>query len=296
MPVRVETDKYLRERIKYADNSFPFGIFRDDYRDFSDRTLNYHWHYDFEFSVVLSGAVDYYINDNYVNMQKGDCIFINSNALHMGRQPDNCERTVMFTVTFPASLLCADSSSYIFEKFFQPVLSSRVAGFKAASDDPSGQELRDHLMGISSLEGTCFGYELECFLRAGQLWMAALRRIEENENGMLLHAGSAQQAERMKAILSYVHANYGKKITVDAIAQFVNVSRAECFRCFKRFINKHPVEYINEYRLLKAAKLIKETEKSITEIYSECGFENASYFSRLFRDKYSLTPIQYRNA
>ena len=295
MSIKIETDKCLRERIAYADDGFTFAMFTDDYSKFYKRTLNCHWHYDFEFSYVLSGTVDYFINDTYIEAAEGECIFVNSNMLHMGKQPKNCNRTEMFTVTFPVSLLAADSSN-IYAKYFQPVLSSRIEGFKASREDASGDEIRACLLEISALGASCFAYELECHSLAGRLWIATLRYIEGNESALLWHTGSSHHAERMKEILSFVHDNFVKRITVDDIAQYVNISRSECFRCFKRFMNKRPVEYINEYRLQKAAKLLRETEQSITDIYLGCGFDNASYFSKAFKDRYMATPIQYRKS
>ena len=92
----------------------------------------------------------------------------------------------------------------------------------------------------------------------------------------------------------YIHEHYKEKITIEDIAAQMNISRSECFRCFKRLTNKRPIEYINEYRLLKASQLLSESEKSIFKIYTECGFESASYFGRKFKEVYGIAPVKYR--
>ena len=55
------------------------------------------------------------------------------------------------------------------------------------------------------------------------------------------------------------------------------------------------LKYINNYRLEKAAELLKSTAYSITDISLECGFNNLSYFNKLFKRKYHLTPRDFRD-
>jgi AraC-like DNA-binding protein len=105
-----------------------------------------------------------------------------------------------------------------------------------------------------------------------------------------------REKERAEEILAYIHAHYHEKISVDDIAKKLNLSRSECFRCFKLLTEKSLVEYINEYRLKKAAGLLRETTKTVTEICTECGFENSSYFGKLFKDAFAITPFKYRKA
>jgi AraC-like DNA-binding protein len=102
--------------------------------------------------------------------------------------------------------------------------------------------------------------------------------------------------ERVKEIQAYIHEHYANKITADGIARHLDVSRGECFRCFKKHMGKSLVEYINEVRLHKAAGLLKETEMSAIDISLECGFENASYFGKIFKELYSQAPAQYRKS
>ena len=169
-----------------------------------------------------------------------------------------------------------------------------MVGFKIASDNTVGHKVRALLTDISTLNVSCFGYELECLKYAAQLWIETLKCIKETECEIYQHDGNTQHTERMKQILSYIHNHYNEKIAVGDIAKYVNISRSECFRSFKRFMNRRPVEYINEYRLSIATKYLRETEISITDIYTKCGFENASYFGKIFKSVYGITPLQYR--
>ena len=54
------------------------------------------------------------------------------------------------------------------------------------------------------------------------------------------------------------------------------------------------VEYINNYRLERSAYLLSSTDKSIMEISMDVGFNSVSYFNKLFKIKYKLTPKEFR--
>ncbi|MDR0326484.1 MAG: glycoside hydrolase family 11 protein [Oscillospiraceae bacterium] len=103
-------------------------------------------------------------------------------------------------------------------------------------------------------------------------------------------------SERVNGILAFIHERYKEKITAEMIAGHMKISRGECFRCFKRSLNQSLFGYINEYRLAKAAELFRTTDMSIMDISTECGFGNASYLGKLFKDAYKLTPLQYKKA
>jgi len=344
---KVEQDeKSLKEVFQYPDMTFPFFVWPDLYNLFFDHMVDAHWHYDFEFSYVASGALDYYINDTYLRLGPGDCVFVNSNMLHLIRQPDDCDSAIVLTMAFPTTLLAPDSSSTLYEKYFQPIIGNQLEGFKISSGHPLGQEmaaLMDELLGIvypafiltsdtvsapykryhqqlldnhldnlatdsgnkispdavarirkNAEEGLAFGYELECMKRVIQFILLTIKYIEGNNSGLFWRTGSLASIERARGVLAYMHANFHKKITVEDLAKDLGISRSECFRCFKRFTGKKPIEYLNDYRMLKAAQLIRETETSITGISERCGFESASYFSKVFKEKYSVTPLQYR--
>jgi transcriptional regulator GlxA family with amidase domain len=150
------------------------------------------------------------------------------------------------------------------------------------------------ILEINNLIHTEFGFELSCLSIITRLWKDVLVHISDNEPDFLQNKVNIKNESRMRKILSYIHENYAENITINNIANHANISRRECFRCFKHFTNKNPVEYINEYRLACASRLLIESALSITEVGMACGFNNSSYFGKLFRDKYGMSPRQYR--
>ena len=96
-------------------------------------------------------------------------------------------------------------------------------------------------------------------------------------------------------MLTFIHAHYSEKLTLNDIAAAAYVRTRECIRCFRNTINQTPLEYVMEYRLNTAKQLLDDTKMSITDISYHCGFSSNAYFGKIFREKYGMTPLQYRN-
>ena len=94
----------------------------------------------------------------------------------------------------------------------------------------------------------------------------------------------------MKLILKYVENNYMEKITIEDIANEVDLSQSHFMKYFKNTMGTSFVEY----RLTMASRLLISSDSSILAIASEVGFENLSYFNRIFKKRFGQTPREYR--
>ena len=98
----------------------------------------------------------------------------------------------------------------------------------------------------------------------------------------------------MKLILKYVENNYMEKITIEDIANEVDLSQSHFMKYFKNTMGTSFVDYLNENRLTMASRLLISSDSSILAIASEVGFENLSYFNRIFKKRFGQTPREYR--
>jgi AraC-like DNA-binding protein len=92
----------------------------------------------------------------------------------------------------------------------------------------------------------------------------------------------------------FMYDNIERKITVDEIASQVAVSTSYFTKIFKETTNKTPIEYLTDIRIERAKRLLKGTDKNLTDIAFDCGFSSSSYFSHCFIDSVKLTPSEYR--
>ncbi len=105
---------------------------------------------------------------------------------------------------------------------------------------------------------------------------------------------SDNSLNRIIDTLKYISENYQKKLYLSEISSQFNMSTTAFCNYFKRKTGKTLINYINELRVSKAGRLINNSEKSITEIAFECGFNNLSNFNRIFKSITGKTPKEYR--
>ena len=98
----------------------------------------------------------------------------------------------------------------------------------------------------------------------------------------------------MKLIIKYVENNYSENISIDDMARLCDFSQSHFMKFFKSNMEVSFIEYLNNYRLTMAARLLISSTSPIIAISMESGFDNLSYFNRLFKKKYEMTPSEYR--
>jgi AraC-like DNA-binding protein len=85
-------------------------------------------------------------------------------------------------------------------------------------------------------------------------------------------------------------------MSLNDYAQIANCSLATFKREFKKLFNVPPAQWLIQKRLDYALMLLNTTERSIGDIFFDSGFENGSHFSRVFKDRFGLSPLHYRQA
>lgn len=101
-------------------------------------------------------------------------------------------------------------------------------------------------------------------------------------------------SKRIAKIISYVHQNYMKRITLDDIGELVKMSPEGVSRFFKSKTRQTFLNFLNNYRLNHVIDLMLKTDDFISEICYACGFNNISNFNRFFKKKIGMTPSEYR--
>jgi AraC-like DNA-binding protein len=102
-------------------------------------------------------------------------------------------------------------------------------------------------------------------------------------------------AEQPKASLfEIMETNYMYNLSLSEYARISNRSLATFKRDFKLLFNSSPAKWLMKKRLEYARSLLHITQKSISEVSFESGFENNAHFSRIFKEKFGTSPLQYR--
>ncbi len=101
--------------------------------------------------------------------------------------------------------------------------------------------------------------------------------------------------DRINVVFNHVKTNFKEDISLEEIANLVSMTIPSFCRYFKKITNKTFVQFVNEYRLVHASKLLAEQPISITEVCFASGFNNFSHFNKSFKAFTGQNPSEYRN-
>ena len=93
--------------------------------------------------------------------------------------------------------------------------------------------------------------------------------------------------------IKYIQFNYSHDISIDDVAKSVGVSRSHLYRVFMSNVGKSPIDYLTEYRINEACKLLRTGSLSIAEVAISVGFFDQFYFSRVFKRAKGMPPSKY---
>jgi AraC-like DNA-binding protein len=102
-----------------------------------------------------------------------------------------------------------------------------------------------------------------------------------------------KEQNRLKIVYAFIENNFQRNITIDEMGQLTHLSKAAFCRYFKKMTRLTFTEFLNQFRIEQAKRLLKE-DKNVTETCYECGFESLSYFNRIFKKVVGQNPIQFK--
>lgn len=114
-----------------------------------------------------------------------------------------------------------------------------------------------------------------------------------NANGFSLLSG-VKDNERINEVFNYVKMHFKEEIPLEVMANLTSLTIPSFCRYFKTVTSKTFVQFVNEYRLVRASRLLAEEAMSITEVCFESGFNNFSHFNKKFKEFTGQTPSEYR--
>lgn len=149
----------------------------------------------------------------------------------------------------------------------------------------------------------------EDFLRLKQVFLRIISEAQSNignEHRISLYvnqilcrmADSKQQVSAMNDLLlpalEHIRTEYTHPISLDDLADLCRISKPHLIRCFKKYLNCTPHEYLLSYRLKQSKQMLIGSQNTVEQIAELCGFNSASHFTRAFRGATGITPSEFR--
>lgn len=287
--LHIVTDDTLRETLHHGDSSFPFAYYLENVWQFDFHCIDWHWHHEVEFMTVTEGSLLCLVGTDRIRLPEGCGMFINSSILHRFEAADH---VLVPNIVFSPCLL-APEHSLIYEKYVYPLISS-AAAYQIFDPQIEWQdEVLQLLAQIYNLQNQSQRKELLTMQFLFEMWDILTRHMEPPSDSSGIYRLNHRHA-RLQVMMQYIHDHYREELTLDNIAAAAAVSKSGALHIFQSGIHIPPVSYLIQYRLMQAADQLYTTEKSVSAIAEETGFASAGYFCRKFRERYQMSPLEYR--
>lgn len=246
--------------------------------------FNWHYHPEYELTLITRGSGKRLVGDSYQSYEAGDLVLLGPDLPHTWVSSTSRKKAVSATVIQFSDLFIRRFSDLPEFKSIALLLSSASRGLSFNSKD-----LATQVAVLPGRSGT------EKILDLIQL----LQKLSEQKRRKLaseyFHAVRGKENERrINTICQYLQKHSREEIRLESVAALVHLTPSAFCKFFKRATGKTLSDYLNDIRIGNACELLIESDKQISEIAYEAGFESLTYFNRVFMKKKSITPRRFR--
>ena len=284
----IVADAEGRELVQHGSALFPIACYAEDLASYS---VAWHWHEEFEYILTIQGPLHVDVNKTRLTLQTGQGVFLNSGALHSVEQ---AEGTALLHSGVFQPRLVGGMDTIFWQKLIRPLLQPGAPAFflldeavpwqkqvliflrdawKEVADEPFDYEnrVRYHLSGgAAAAEHPVCG-------RQDQSLGAGANRLGADEADAPLRGGALRRG-----------ADGGEDRGLRG------PERERLPAQLRQLLGITPIQYVKQFRVEKAAELLRSTRLKTGEIGLECGFSDGSYFIKTFREIKHCTPREYR--
>lgn len=255
-----------------------------------------HIHDSIEIIFVEEGIFHVFINEEHCLAGAGDVLLFRSNTIHSIVASSSLKNSY-FVLKLKPELLMELASKKTAPEYLLRFSASGNSG----KSHWSGDEIQKSGIGeafgnlIREYQGEELCGDISLKIYSCHVILELLRDIIRNEQrtGVRIPlAGNAE--EQIYHAITYIHRNLGENLNARMLSEMVNMSYSYFSRCFKRVTGRGFKEYLNEIRINYAEHLLMTTKLSVTQIASECGYNNVSYFTAVYKELKKGTPLSDR--
>lgn len=242
-----------------------------------------HDHDFFEIFYLLEGSILHSLNGEVSQLQAGDILFLNPEDVHSFLREEGNECRHRDIIIRPEFFQTA--CNYISPTFFSDYVNNRIPK-KATLSTVKIDELEQTLNKLSSLPET-----------QAEFIMMSVRVIIAELFGLIISNSAKSNTNYpiwFQDLLTRFNDPTYIKEGLNSILENLFYTKEHVCREFKKHFGITMTEHLNRQRLDLAANLLSYTDKPVLAISMELGFSSVSYFNKIFKNRYSLSPLQFR--
>ena len=306
----MEQPLILKEIRPHGTKSFPCAIYRTQFVG-KGTLVKHHWHDEAEILYFSGGKFRLEINMESFFVDSKCLYFINPGELH-SIISESEDRHWEDAVVFSPGIISFDSYDEAQIRLIRPIQNGKLLFPRCLlPEQPAFPLIQDAFMDIMhsfgkplpedvSMDGAAVsdvnaifdGVTSQLYIKASLLRILAV--LSDFHLLLPTEKDIDKRVESIKTVLSFIRDRYKDKLYISDLAKQVNLNEQYFCRFFKKAIGRSPMEYLNEYRIQQARRLLEETDLPVMEVCLECGYNNLGNFLREFRHLTGTTPLQYR--
>ena len=274
--------KAILEDIKTNQGISSFHAFRYQVPYFQ---FKWHYHPEFELTYIVKGNGYRIVGNSYEPFADGDLVLLGSNLPHTwsGKADGDVNSdaiVIQFSSEFISPFLELNESILI-----KKMLESSLRGINFEPDE----QLVTRIIEITETNGVDRILKLISILD-----ILSKKQIKLIAPNTFHNVVSKKSEVRINKVCLFIQNNFQNKIYLKEVADLIYLTESNFCKFFKKATGKTYSDYVNEIRINEASRLLIQTDKTISQISFECGFETLSYFNRVFLNKKGITPSVYR--
>jgi len=269
----------------YTSNSFLL-------RQFNEFTAPYHYHPEYELTLIVRGRGNRYVGTHMELYADGDLVLLGPNLPHCWKnepvqqeEPPVASVVIQFAPDFLGqNFLGKPELTTISHLLQQSAQGIRFSGNTAIHIGDQMQELAKENDSFKRLIGL-----LEILQ---QLAFSKEQHLLDQQGNSTRPSGT--KAARINTVLGYIIDNYKNEIILDQAAARVNMTTNAFCKYYKKTTGKTFIETVTDYRINYAIQQLLYSDKPISDICFDNGFGDLSHFYKVFKRKMKLSPLKYR--
>ena len=241
--------------------------------------LTPHWHENTELLFCIRGGGRFFCDEQYFDATAGDLIVVNSTEVHTIFSEAGIEFFAL--IVYPSFTEDIETHNLRIQSFVPQDSFVKDCFLKIERTKKAKAENR-------------VGADMLMKSYTYQLFAHLFRRYAADAPTGTELAEQAAKLKRLDTVLCYISKHFAEPIYTSELAALCYLSEGYFCRFFRKTTGRTAAEYISEYRIGQAAKLLTNTDNSVSEIAAKTGFDDAAYFARIFRRFTGVSPTEYR--
>lgn len=283
-------EQRFKEKMTMPNPDFSMKVMPSRVKGVNSTNISPHWHEEMELLYFTKGSSSIKCNNKSFTVHKGDLIIANCNDLHSGI--NLTEDVHYYCIILDPHILNSRLIDLCDSKYITPIIDNTLLFENHIVDNVAIQRCIELI--IDEYTHRECGFELA--IKAG-LYNLLVLLLRKHVQVILTDSqvkSRMKNINRFNPIIQYIDTHYAEELSLEKISELAHMSKFHFCRLFKQMTGHTVTHYINSIRIQNAERLLASSDLSVSEIAYTVGFQDTSYFSRIFKSIKGISPSKKR--